>query len=407
MSTEPKTQAAPEPEDVQAPGPAEQKPTRRPIAAADWIPTVKTTIAAFVLALLIGAVLIAFSSQAVLETLPYFFSYPWDFFSEAAHAVGESYWALLTGSVGSTSAMGTTLVRSAPLICAGLGVTLAFRAGLFNIGAQGQLILGALAAGYVGFTWDLPPGIHLLAALVAGMLGGALWGGIAGVLKARTGAHEVITTIMMNYLAAALLIYCLGKNAFQRPGSDNTQSPPVNDSATFPTIGNLHLGVLAAFLAAVLVWWILNRSTLGFEMRAVGANPDASRTAGMNVPAVYTAAMIIAGALAGLAATMGILGHHDSLSPTMAGSIGFDAITVALLGRATPIGTVLAGLLFGALSVGGVAMQASPAATPKELTQILQALIVLFVAAPALVQGIMRMKSTDENKTVMAKGWGG
>ncbi|WP_246354864.1 ABC transporter permease subunit [Nocardioides ungokensis] len=147
MSTEPKTQAAPEPEDVQAPGTAEQKPTRRPIAAADWIPTVKTTIAAFVLALLIGAVLIAFSSQAVLETLPYFFSYPWDFFSEAAHAVGESYWALLTGSVGSTSAMGTTLVRSAPLICAGLGVTLAFRAGLFNIGAQGQLILGALAGG--------------------------------------------------------------------------------------------------------------------------------------------------------------------------------------------------------------------------------------------------------------------
>ncbi|WP_425489944.1 ABC transporter permease [Nocardioides ungokensis] len=219
------------------------------------------------------------------------------------------------------------------------------------------------------------------------MLGGALWGGIAGVLKARTGAHEVITTIMMNYLAAALLIYCLGKNAFQRPGSDNTQSPPVNDSATFPSIGNLHLGVLAAFLAAVLVWWILNRSTLGFEMRAVGANPDASRTAGMNVPAVYTAAMIIAGALAGLAATMGILGHHDSLSPTMAGSIGFDAITVALLGRATPIGTVLAGLLFGALSVGGVAMQASPAATPKELTQILQALIVLFVAAPRWCRG--------------------
>jgi simple sugar transport system permease protein len=407
MSTEPKTQAAPEPEDVQTPESAERKPTRHPIGAADWIPTVKTTIAAFVLALLIGAVLIAFSSQAVLETLPYFFSYPWDFFSEAAHAVGESYWALLTGSVGSTSAMGTTLVRSAPLICAGLGVTLAFRAGLFNIGAQGQLILGALASGYVGFTWDLPPGIHLLAALVAGLLGGALWGGIAGVLKARTGAHEVITTIMMNYLAAALLIYCLGKNAFQRPGSDNTQSPPVNDSATFPTIGNLHLGVLAAFLAAVLVWWILNRSTLGFEMRAVGANPDASRTAGMNVPAVYTTAMIIAGALAGLAATMGILGHHDSLSPTMAGSIGFDAITVALLGRATPLGTVLAGLLFGALSVGGVAMQASAAATPKELTQILQALIVLFVAAPALVQGIMRMKSTDENKTVMAKGWGG
>ena len=404
MSIESKPQATPEPGKAE---PEKAGQTRRPMMAADWLPSVKTTLAAIALALLIGAVLIAFSSRSVLETLPYFFSYPMDFFSEAAHAIGSSYWALLTGSVGSGHAIATTLVRSAPLICAGLGVTLAFRAGLFNIGAQGQLLLGALAAGYVGFTWHLPPGIHLLAALGAGILGGALWGGIAGSLKARTGAHEVITTIMLNYLAAALLIYCLGKNAFQRPGSDNTQSPPVADSATFPTVGNMHLGVIVAFLAAVLVWWILSRSTLGFEMRAVGANPDASRTAGMNVPAVYTTAMVIAGGLAGLAATMGILGHHDSLSPTMAGNIGFDAITVALLGRATPLGTVLAGLLFGALSVGGVAMQASAASTPKELTEVVQALIVLFVAAPALVQGMLRMKQTDENKTVMAKGWGG
>ncbi len=402
MSTDTKTEK-PTPE----PAPEERGPARRSIAAADWIPSVKTTVAAVLIALVIGAILIAFSTRSVIETLPYFFSYPWDFFSEAAHAIGTSYWALITGSVGSWHAIATTLVRASPLICAGLGVTLAFRAGLFNIGAQGQLILGALAAGYVGFTWNLPPGLHLLVALLAGILGGAVWGGVAGLLKARTGAHEVITTIMMNYLAAALLIYCLGKDAFQRPGSDNTQSPPVADSATFPKVGNLHLGVIVAFLAAVLVWWILSRSTLGFEMRAVGANADASRTAGMSVPFVYTAAMVLAGGLAGLAATMGILGHHDSLSPTMAGSIGFDAITVALLGRATPLGTVLAGLLFGALSVGGVAMQASAASTPKELTEVLQALIVLFVAAPALVQGMLRMRATDENKTVMAKGWGG
>ena len=393
-----------QPEESRTPEP---RSSRRQLAAADWIPSVTTTLAALVLALLIGAVLIALSNRDVLETMPYFFSYPWDFFAESGHAIGSSYSALVTGSVGSLHAIGTTLVRSAPLICAGLGVTLAFRAGLFNIGAQGQLLVGALAAGYVGFTWHLPPGVHLLVALVAGLAGGALWGGIAGVLKARTGAHEVITTIMLNYLAAALLIYCLGKDAFQRPGSDNTQSPPPLDSATFPALGDLHLGVVVAFLAAVLVWWLLSRSTLGFEMRAVGANPDASRTAGMNVPAVYTRAMVIAGGLAGLAATMGILGHHDSLSPTMAGSIGFDAITVALLGRATPLGTVLAGLLFGALSVGGVAMQASPASTPKELTEVLQALIVLFVAAPALVQGLVRMKGSDSNETVMAKGWGG
>ena len=384
--------------------PQARPPAERP--GASWLPSVKTTLVAILLALFIGALLIVFSSPETLETLPYVFSYPQDFLREAGSAIWSSYAALVRGSVGSPSAIGTTLVRAAPLICAGLGVTLAFRAGLFNIGAQGQLIVGALVAGYIGFSWDLPAGIHLLVALVAGIAGGAAWGAIAGVLKARTGAHEVITTIMLNYLGTALLLYCLSKEAFQRPDSDNPQSPRPLDSATFPEIGNLHLGVLVAFLAAGLVWWILDRSRLGFELRAVGANADASRTAGMNVPHVYTVAMIIAGGLAGLAATMNVLGHQDSLSPTMAGTIGFDAITVALLGRATPLGTVLAGLLFGALSVGGVAMQASAASTPKELTEVLQALIVLFVAAPALVQGLARMKKTGGDSTVMAKGWG-
>lgn len=373
---------------------------------AGWLPSVKVTAAAIGIALLIGAVLIALSDQEVIEAAGYFFTYPWDFFARAGEAVGSSYWALLRGSVGSWHAISTTLERSAPLICAGLGVTLAFRAGLFNIGAQGQLLVGALAAGYVGFTFDLPVGVHLLLAAVAGIVAGALWGGIAGLLKARTGAHEVITTIMLNYLGASLLIYALGKDAFQRPGSNNPQSPPAADSALFPSIAGVHTGVVVAFLAAVLVWWLLDRSTLGFELRAVGANSDASRTAGMSVSKVYTIAMVLAGGLAGLAATLNVLGHHDSLSPSMAGTIGFDAITVALLGRATPLGTVLAGLLFGALGVGGVAMQASSAGTPKELTQVLQALIVLFVAAPALVRGMTRMRTADEESTVMAKGWG-
>jgi simple sugar transport system permease protein len=371
----------------------------------EWLPTVKVTAAAVGLALVVGAVLIIFSDDDVIESLSYFFSYPWDFFTRAADAVASSYWALLKGSVGSWHAISTTLERSAPLVCAGLGVTLAFRAGLFNIGAQGQLIVGAIGAAYVGFAWDLPAGIHLLVAMTAGLLLGGIWGGIAGFLKARTGAHEVITTIMLNYLAGSVLLYALSKEAFQRPGSDNPQSPPVADTARFPEIAGVHLGVLVAILAAFLVWWILERSTIGFEMRAVGANDSAARTAGMSVAKVYTLAMVLAGALAGLAADMNILGHGDNLSPSMAGTIGFDAITVALLGRATPLGTVLAGLLFGALSVGGVAMQAS-AGTPKELTQVLQALIVLFVAAPALVRMIVRMKDTGGESTVMAKGWG-
>src|SRR3954451_11968330 len=384
-----------------APPPAEVERRPRP----EWVATVKITAAAFLLALIVGAVLIAFSDDDVIESLSYFFSYPWDFFTRAADAIGSSYWALLKGSVGSWHAISTTLERAAPLVCAGLGVTIAFRAGLFNIGAQGQLILGAIGAAYVGFTWNLPAGVHLLVSLVAAVLLGALWGGIAGFLKARTGAHEVITTIMLNYLAVSVLLYALSKNPFQRPGSDNPQSPKVDDSATFPSIAETHLGVVVALLAAVGVWWVLERSTIGFEMRAVGANDSAARTAGMSVPRVYTLVMLIAGGLAGLAAAMNVLGHHDNLSPSMAGSIGFDAITVALLGRATPLGTVLAGLLFGALSVGGVAMQAS-AGTPKELTQVLQALIVLFVAAPALVRSVLRMKDTGGASTVMAKGWG-
>jgi simple sugar transport system permease protein len=370
------------------------------------VSTAIETAVAIVLALLIGAVLIALSDQDTIESLSYVFSYPWDFFANAWHAVSESYVSLVRGSVGSWDRISTTLERSAPMICAGLGVSLAFRAGLFNIGATGQMTLGVLCAGWVGFTLDLPPVLHMLVALVAGVAGGALWGGISGILKAKAGAHEVITTIMLNYLGASILLYALSKDAFQRPGSDNTLSPPAHDSATFGSLFGTHLGVILALVAAAGVWWLLERSTIGFELRAVGANPDASRTAGMNVAKVFTLGMLLAGALAGLASTMLVLGDQSSLSPTLVGTIGFDAITVALLGRATPLGTVLAGLLFGALSVGGVAMQAA-AGTPKELAQVLQAVIVLFVAAPMLVRSLVRMRGSTRESTVMAKGWGG
>lgn len=377
---------------------------------ATWLPSAKLTAGAFLVAFVIGAFVIALSDREVLASLKYFFSYPWDFFTRSWDAISSSYWALIKGAVGSPHAIASTLQRSAPLICAGLGVTLAFRAGLFNIGAQGQLIMGAICAGYVGFTWHLPYGLHLIVALVAGLAGGAAWGALVGFLKARTGAHEVITTIMFNYLAAAVLLYALSHDAFQRPGSDNAQSPKVDGSAAFPRIEigsfTMHLGVLLAFAAAFGVWWLLERSTWGFELRAVGANPNASRTAGMSVGKVYTLAMLLAGLLAGLASTMQVLGNQNSLTTTLPGTIGFDAITVALLGRATPMGTVMAGLLFGAMNVGGVAMQAS-AGTPKELTYVIQALIVLFVAAPALVRGLLRIKQTGGGATVMAKGWGG
>jgi general nucleoside transport system permease protein len=393
-------------ESPKTPFPAE--PDQRRPAGNRWaayLPSVKVTAAAVVLALMVGAVLIIFSTPRVIESLGYFFSYPWDFFKFAGIAVWDGYTALVRGSLGSWNALERTLERAAPLICAGLGVSLAFRSGMFNIGAQGQLLVGAIVGGYLGFHYDMPPGIHLLVAGVGAVLAGAVWGGIAGWLKAQTGAHEVISTIMLNYIGRFLMLYLLGKELFQRANSDDRLSPPVDDSATFPEVAGVHTGVLLAFLAALAVWWLLERSTLGFEMRAVGASPDAARTAGMHVPRVYFLAMALAGALAGLAAVMLVLGQQNSLTENVAGTVGFDAITVALLGRATPLGTVFAGLLFGALSAGGLAMQAS-AGVPPELAQVLQALIVLFVAAPALVRGVLRVKADEGGGTVMAKGWG-
>ena len=352
-----------------------------------WLPTVVDRSWRSPLALVIGAVLIVFSRPGRARDAAVPLLLPAGLLPRGLGGISSSYGALVKGAVGSGPAIGTTIERAAPLICAGLGVSLAFRAGLFNIGAQGQLIIGALLAGYVGFAWDLPSGAAPAASPSPPASSAAPSGeAIAGVLKAQTGAHEVITTIMLNFLAGSVLLYALSKEAL--PAARQRQPPLATGErvgALPDVLGNMHWGVFLAFIAAIAVWWLLERSTLGFEIRAVGVNPDASRTAGMSVPKIYTLAMLIAGMLAGLAATMSVLGRGDSLSPTMAGTIGFDAITVALLGRATPLGTVLAGLLFGALAVGGVAMQASAAATPKELTQVLQALIVLFVAAPMVI----------------------
>lgn len=369
--------------------------------------TVKTTVASIILALLIGAVLIALSNPDAVESLRWFFAYPWDFFRIAGEAVGTSYAALVKGSVGSFDNIATTLNRSAPLICAGLGVTLAFRAGLFNIGAQGQMILGVLAAGYIGFTWNLPPVIHLIVSVVAGVSAGAAWGAIAGYLKAKVGAHEVITTIMLNRVAlVGIMAYALNQRAFQRPDDKLglPQSPPVDDSASFFSLGGVHVGVAVALLAGLFTWWILERSTFGFELRAFGSNPHASETAGMSAAKIYTLVMVTSGGLSGLAATMLVNGDQYAITEGLVGNIGFDAITVALLGRGTPLGTVLAGLLFGALSVGGTAMQTSDAATPPELSLVIQSLIVLFVAAPALVRWFTRVRESQTSSTFAAKG---
>jgi general nucleoside transport system permease protein len=356
---------------------------------------VVTTVAAFVLAFVVGALLMIFSDTEVRSKFAYFFARPSDALIASWDKVSSAYGALISGAVGGLGPITETTAQAAPLICAGLGVGLAFRAGLFNIGAQGQAIVGAAVAAYIGFTWHLPPVIHLVVAVLGGIIGGGIWGGIVGWLKARTGAHEVIVTIMLNYIASGLLAYALTTSAFQRPGRTDPISPIVDWNATFPRLEGtqLHLGFVLALLAAVAVWWILDRSTTGFAIRAVGANPHAAATAGMSVAGTTVITMVLAGGLAGLAGVQAALGPTASgvpvpLSAGIVGSIGFDAITVALLGRSKPLGTVLAGLLFGALHAGGLAMQ-SIAQTPLTLTTVLQALIVLFVAAPALIHRIM------------------
>ncbi len=372
---------------------------------------VGTTIAAFVLAFVVGAILMIVSDSEVRATYSYFFARPGDAIAASWEKVSSAYSALIKGAIGGWVPITETTAQAAPLICAGLGVGLAFRAGLFNIGAQGQAIWGAILAAYVGFTFHLPPVIHATVAVIAGIVGGALWGGIVGWLKARTGAHEVIVTIMLNYVAAGMLAYLLTTAAFQRPGRTDPISPVVDWNATFARLAGsrLHLGFLIAIVAAVGYWWVLERSTTGFAIRAVGANPHAAATAGMSVARTTVITMLLAGGLAGLAGVQAALapsvdGTPVPLSLGLVGSIGFDAITVALLGRSKPLGIVLAGLLFGGLHAGGLAMQ-SEAQTPLTLTTVLQALIVLFVAAPALVSTLvpfLKARKTQASTSVPA-----
>ncbi|WP_448059453.1 ABC transporter permease [Cellulomonas hominis] len=386
--------------------PAEKDPPRsavilREMLESSWL----VTVMAIVLALLISGVLIAAADSAVQDAAGYLFARPADFFSAVWDAVWSAYVALFQGSVVNFGAptferairpLTETMTVSVPLILAGLGLSVGFRAGMFNIGAQGQIILGAVFGGYVGFAFSLPPGLHLLLATIGAAVGGGLWAGIAGVLKARTGANEVIVTIMLNNVAVYLVGYLLTTSAFKRGDSNNPISPPIKDSALYPALlgsgFRLHAGFLLAIVAAVFVWWLMNRSTIGFQFRAVGSNPSAARTAGISVNATYVWVMVVAGALAGLAGSAQVLGTEKVLTAGVAASFGFDAITVALLGRSRPLGTFMAGLLFGALRAGGFAMQASTG-TPIDIVLVMQSLIVLFIAAPPLVRSVFRLRA--------------
>ncbi|MDR2998412.1 MAG: ABC transporter permease, partial [Microbacterium sp.] len=311
------------------------------------------SVLAVIAAVIVGSILIAITDPDVEAAASYFFQRPGDTFAAIWQSVSGAYAAMFRGSIYNFNApsfavgirpLTETLKFATPLIAAGLGVGLAFRAGLFNIGGQGQMLMAAAAAGYVATAWDLPFPLHMLVALVAGVVAGALWAGIAGLLKARTGAHEVIVTIMLNHIAVYLLAWMLAtQGVLQAPGSKNPKTAPMADTAVLPQLlgpmYKLHLGFLLALVAVAVTWWLLERSSLGFRFRAVGENPAAARTAGISVGRMYFLVMLIAGGLVGLAGVSQVLGTEPKgFGGGIDAGIGFDAITVALLGRSRPLG---------------------------------------------------------------------
>ncbi len=383
-----------------------QPPSRWNIALKEMLGgSVVISILSVVIALVVGAILIALTDPKVHQASTYFVARPLSTFQAIWDSIFGAYSSLFQGSVYNFRRPGfatgikpltETLTFATPLIVAGLGVALAFRVGLFNIGGRGQMLIAAACAGYVGFTWELPAGIHLVVAIVAGIAGGALWAGIVGLLKARTGAHEVIVTIMLNYIAFYLVSWMLRTPGFlQAPGSNNPKTAPIMETAVLPRLlgpaYNLNLSFVIVVALTVFVWWLLSRSALGFQFRAVGENPNAARVAGIRVDRMYVYAMLLSGGLIAFAGVSQVLGVVPSgFSSGIDAGIGFDAITVALLGRAKPWGVFVAGILFGAFKAGGFAMQAAEG-IPIDIVLVVQSLIVLFIAAPPLIRALFHL----------------
>jgi simple sugar transport system permease protein len=381
--------------------------TQRFVAAVTGA-DVRLTVLALLAALVVGAVFLALSDARTLDAVTSGAGLG-AVLQAAARSVSRAYAALLQGSLGSPGAISETLVAATVLILTGLAVTIPLRAGLFNIGGEGQVIAGGLAGGYVGFAVEgLPLVVHLPLAIVAAVLGGAFIGWIPGVLKARTGAHEVISTIMLNNTLNFVAVWLLTTTLFQIPGRADPVSRDILDSSRLPrpfTGLRVDVGIILALLVAIVVLWLLDRSTIGFELNAVGANPSAATAAGMGVGTATMRAMTFAGVAGGLAGGALILGVQGRITPGFSAGLGFDGITVALLGRGTVGGTVAAGLLLGALKAGGRAMQAR-SGTSLDLVVVIQALIIVFIAAPGLVRAIFRVRTEPTSTTSISQGWG-
>lgn len=362
------------------------------------------TLVSIILGFGVGAFFMIVSNREFLGSFGFFFADPMASLRAAGDVVAAGYGALFQGSIYNASAvtfegairpLTETLRFAAPLIAAGLGIGLGFRVGLFNIGGTGQLVSGLIWATFVATRIELPPVIHFVVAILAAIVGAALVGAFVGFLKARTGAHEVITTIMLNYIIVSFFQFLLTDNALLQgiDAGGYTKADPAFETAQLPLLLGegyaLNIGFAIAILAVVFYWWLMERSTIGFRLRAVGFSPSAARTAGINVEGTFILAMGLSAAFVGIAGANQALSSTGGVTPTAHAGIGFDAITVALLGGSSAPGVLLAGLLFGAFKAGSSAIQIE--GISPDVLGIVQGAIVLFIAAPPLIRAIFRL----------------
>lgn len=370
-------------------------------------------IVAVLLSVLAGSILIAITDQGVQAAAGYFFARPGDLVAAVWESISGAYAAFFRGGIydyrDASFAQGIesfveSLHRATPLIIAGLGIGLTFRAGLFNIGGRGQILFGAAFGGWIAFGTDLPFIIHPIVAVLVGGLAGAFLGAVAGALKAFTGAHEVIVTIMLNFVALNLLTWALNPGGPLRGEGSSPLTPPPPPSALFPLVApgyTLTYGFLLAIALTVGVWWLLERSSLGFKLRAVGENPYAARTAGINTKTITIVAMALSGGLVGIAGVELALGEtRRPFGIAVDNGVGFEAITVALLGRSRAWGILAAGILFGVFRAGAVQMRV--AGYSDDIVTVVQALIVLFLAAPPLIRELWGIRPDGRRKAVKA-----
>ena len=347
---------------------------------------VRIPLIAIILALLVGAVILALSGADPIV----------------------AYQALFRGAFGSARYIQRTLEKATPLIFAGLAVAFGFKAGIFNIGAQGQLLMGALTAGFVGFAVKgLPPAIHIPLALLSGAVAGAFFGAIPGALRAYSGAHEVITTIMLNYVAINITDYLSdGPLKDTSPGNIVARLPLIEPSAKIPLLGPVPVGFIIALVVAGLIAYVLERTTFGFEINSVGLNPHASTYAGMKTKLLIVSALVVSGLLAGVGGAVETQGVVGRFQPGFNTGLGFDGLTVALLGRNNPFGVILAALLLGAMR-GGANLMQFDAKVSANIIDVIQGLMLLFVTADVLIRTVFRLRKDKTSEISLTTSWGG